>query len=65
MAVNNESTISQGDKHIHDNHESSTSNIVDNDSNCLRDSSDSNVSSSFLNGSSKNEDSKVFFHGLS
>ena len=38
--------------------------LVTLDSNCLRDSSDSNESSSFLNGSSTYEDSKVFFNGL-
>ena len=64
MAVNNESTIFQGDDDIHDNDDSPTSNDVDNDSNCLRDSSDSNESSSFLNGTSTYEDSKVFFNGL-
>ena len=46
MAVNNESTIFQGDNDIHDNNNNSNSNIVDNDSNYLRDSSDSNESSS-------------------
>ena len=55
MAVNNESTIFQGDDDMHDNDDSPTSNNVDNDSNSLRDSSDSNESSSFLNGSSTGE----------
>ena len=54
----------QGDNDIHDNNNSPTGNVVDNHSNCLRDSSDSNESSSFLNGSSTYEDSKVFFNGL-
>ena len=63
--VNNESTIFQGDDDMNDNNDSSNSNIVDNDSNCLRDSSDSNESSSFLKGtSSTHVDSKVFFNGL-
>ena len=57
-------TIYQGDNDMHDNNNSSTSNIVDNDSNCLRDSSDSNESFSFLNGTSTHGDSKVFFNGL-
>ena len=34
MAVNNKSTIFQGDNDIHDNDDSPTSNDVDNDSNC-------------------------------
>ena len=64
MAVNNESTIFQGDD-MHDNDDSPTGNIVDNDSNCLRDSSDSNESSSFLKDrTSTHGDSKVFFNGL-
>ena len=64
-AVNNKSTIFQGDDDIHDNNDSPTSKVVDNDSNCLRDSSDSNESSSFLKGStSTHGDSKVFFNGL-
>ena len=63
-AVKNESTIFQGDNDIHDNDDSSNSNIVDNDSNCLRDSSDSKESSSFLNGTSTHGDSKVLFNGL-
>jgi hypothetical protein len=50
---------------MHDNNDSSNSKVVDNDSNCLRDSSDSNESSSFLRDSSNTyEDSKVFFNGL-
>ena len=61
--VNNESTNFQ-DNYMHDHDENSTSNIVDNDSNCLRDSSDSNESTSFLNGSSTYEDSKNVFNGL-
>ena len=65
MAVNNESTIFQGDDDMHDNDDSPTSNINDNDSNYLRDSSDSNESSSFLKDSSRtHEESKVFFNGL-
>ena len=64
-AVNNDSTIFQGDDDVHDNHDSPTSNIVDNDSKCLHDTSDSNESSSFLKGSSTHGDSKVFFNGLS
>ena len=48
MGVNNESTIFQGDDDMNDNDDSPTSNNIDNDSNCLRDSSDSNESSSFL-----------------
>ena len=62
-AVNNESTIFQGDDDMHD-YDSSTSNIIDNDSNCLHDTSDSNESSSFLNGASTHGDSKVFLNGL-
>ena len=65
MAVNNESTIFQGDDDMHDNDDSPTSNDDDNDSNCLHDTSDSNESSSFLKDSSNtHEDSKVFFNGL-
>ena len=63
-AVNNKSTIFQGDDDMHDNDDSPTSNDVDNDSNCLCDSSDSNKSLSFLNGTSTHGDSKVFFNGL-
>ena len=63
-AVNNESMIFQGDDDMHDNNNSPTSNVVDNDSNYLRDSSDSNESSSFLNGTSTHGDPKVFFTGL-
>ena len=63
--VNNESTIFRGDDHIYDNNDSQTSNNVDNDSNCLHDTSDSNESFSFLKGDSNtHEDSKVFFNGL-
>ena len=64
MAVNNESTIFQGDDDMHDNDVSPTSNVVDNDSNCLHDSSDCNESFSFLKGTSTHENSKVFFNGL-
>ena len=55
----------QGDDDIHDNIDISISNVVDNDSNCLHDSSDSNESFSFLKDSSSTHgDSKVFFNGL-
>ena len=64
ITVNNESTIFQGDNDIHDNNNSSTSNIVDNDSNYLHHTSDCNESSSFVNGSSTYEDSNAFFNGL-
>ena len=47
-----------------DNNEISNSKVVDNDSNCLHDSSDSNESSSFLNGTNTHGDLKVFFNGL-
>ena len=64
-AVNNKSTFYHGDDDIHNNDDSPTSNIVDNDSNCLRDTSDCNESSSFLKDStSTHGDSKVFFNGL-
>ena len=63
-AVNNKSTIFQGDDDMHDNNINSTSNDVYNDSNCLRDTSDSNESSSSLKGTSTYEDSKVSFNGL-
>ena len=56
--VNNESTIFQGDDDMHDNNDSSNSKVVDNDSNCLRDFSDSNESFSFLNVTSTHVDSK-------
>ena len=47
------------------NNNSSTSNIVDNDSNCLHHTSDCNESSSFLKDRcSTHVDSKVFFNGL-
>ena len=46
-AVNNQSTIFQGDDDMHDNDDSSTSNDVDNDSNCLHNTSDSNESPPF------------------
>ena len=64
MAVINESTIFQGDDDMHDNNDSPTSNNDDNDSNSLHDTSDSNESSSFLNGTFTYKDSKVFFNGL-
>ena len=64
MAVNNESTIFQGDDDMHDNNDNSTSNVVDNYSNCLHNTSDSNESSSFLKGTSTHEDSKVYFNRL-
>ena len=46
--VNNESTFFQGGNDMHDKNDSPTSKVVDNDSNCLRDTSDSNETSSFL-----------------
>jgi hypothetical protein len=49
---------------MHDKDDNSNSNVVDNDSNCLHDTSNSNESSSFLNGTSTYEDSKVSFYGL-
>ena len=64
-AVNNESTIYQGDDDMHDTDDSPTSNDVHNDSNCLHDTSDSNKPSSFLKGTITHDDSKVFFNGLS
>ena len=65
-AVNNDSTNFQGDDDMHDNNDSPTGNIVDNDSNCLHHTSDSNESFSFLKDStSTHVDSKVFFNGLS
>ena len=64
MAVNNQSTLFYGVSDMHDNNDIPTSNVVDNDSNCLHDSSDSNESSSFLKGgTSTHDDSKVFFNG--
>ena len=64
-AFNNESTNFQGDDDIHDKNDSPTSNIVDNDSNCLRDTSDCNESFSYLKDSTSTYgDSKVFFNGL-
>jgi hypothetical protein len=55
----------QGDDDMHDNNDSSNSKVVDNDSHCLHDTSDSNESSSFLRDcSSTHGDSKVFFNGL-
>jgi hypothetical protein len=64
-AVNNQSTTFHGDNYMHDKDDNSNSNVVDNDSNCLHDSSDSNESPSFLRGSSTHRDSMVFFNGLS
>ena len=64
MAINNQSTIFQDDDDMHDNNDSSTRNDVDNDSNCLHNTSDSNESSSFLKDTSTHVDSKVFFNGL-
>ena len=50
---------------MHDNDDSPASNDVDNDSNCLCYTSDSNESSSFhKDSSSTHGDSKVFFNGL-
>ena len=63
--VDDESTIFQGDDDMHDNDNSSISKVVDNDSNCLSDTIDSNESTCFLeDSSSTNEDSKVFFNIL-
>jgi hypothetical protein len=65
MGVNNKSAFYHGDDDTHDNNDSSNSKVVDNDSNCLRDTSDSNESSSFLRDSSSTHgNSKVFFNGL-
>jgi hypothetical protein len=65
MAFSNDCTIFQQDDDLHDINYSSNSKVVDNESNCLRDSSDSNESSSFLRDSSSTHgDSKVFFNGL-
>ena len=64
-AVNNKSTFYHDDNDMHDNSDSPTSHNVDIDINCLRDTSDSNESSSFLKDStSTHGDSKVFFNGL-
>ena len=63
-AVNIKSTFYHGIDDMHDNDNSPASNDVDNDSNYLRDFSDSNESFSFLNGTSTHVDSKVFFNGL-
>jgi hypothetical protein len=51
---------------MHDNNDSSNSKVVDNCSNCLHDTSDSNESSSLLKGTSSSTHviSKVFFNGL-
>ena len=65
MAVNNESTNFYCDDDMHDNNDNSNSKVVDNDSNCLHDTSDSNKSYSFLKGSNTHEDSKVFINALS
>jgi hypothetical protein len=59
-AINNASMIFQGDDDMHDNDNNSICNVVDNDSNCLPDTSDSNESSSFLKGTSTHDDSNVF-----
>ena len=64
-AVNNESNFYHSDDDMHDNDDRSNSYNVDNGSNCLCDSSDTNESSSFLKDSSSTHgDSKVFFNGL-
>ena len=63
--VNNESTIFHGDDFMYDNNDSPTSKVVDNDSNCLCDTSECNESSFFFKASSTHDDSKVFFNGLS
>ena len=63
-SINNKRTFYHGIDDMHDNDDSPTSNDVDNDSNCLHDTSDSNESSSILNGTSTHGDSKVFFNGL-
>ena len=63
--INNQRTIFQHDDDMHDNDNSSNSNIVVNDSNYLHHTSDCNESSSFLKDSSSTHvDSKVFFNGL-
>ena len=62
--IHNQSMIFQADDDMHDNNDSPASNDVDNDSNCLHDTSDSYESSSFLKGISTHDDSKVFFNGL-
>ena len=49
---------------MHDNDDSPTTHNVDIDINCLRDTSHSNESFSFLKGTSTHGDSKVFFNGL-
>ena len=46
-AVNNKSSIFQGDDDMHDNDDSSTSNVVNNDRNCLRDSDLNHVCRAF------------------
>ena len=56
--VNNKCTLYHGDKDMHDINDSSNSNIVDNDSNWLHDTSDCNEFSSFLKGSTTHEDSR-------
>ena len=62
--VNNKCTFYHGDKDMHDNNDSSNSNIVDNNSNCLHDTNEGNETSSFLKGTSTHVDSRVFFNGL-
>ena len=47
-----------------ENNHNENSKVVDNDSNCLRDTSDSKELSSFFKGTSTYGDSKVFFNGL-
>ena len=64
-AVNNKSTFYHDDNDMHDNDDSPTTHNVDIDINCLRDTSHSNESFSFLKGTSTHGDSKVFFNGLS
>ena len=49
---------------MHDKNDSPTSNVVDNDSNCLHDTSDSNESFSLLNDTITHGDSNAFFHRL-
>ena len=63
-AVNNKSTFYHDDNDMHDDKDRSNSKVVDNDSNCLRDTSESNEPSSFLKSTSTHGDSKVFFNGL-
>ena len=49
---------------MYDNNDNTTSKVVDNDSNCLHDTSNSNESSSFLKGSSSHDNSKDLFNWL-